>query len=516
MVSDTVKKGIIFDFQSNVKSAVDDIRSITRALDDLKIAQNKINDEYKSSGKLSDGARANWRAETNQIRDHAAVLRAQRRDLKWNVKDMEQQIDTLKEQESSWTKVGKAINHMKMDLLGMGFFFMQIGTQLNALFNESTNFIGISQRMADVVGRGLGEAVADGTARWQEFKLELLSRLAPYLPELINNFIDLTDRILGLVDGPMGPFIKQVIATALVFAPLISSVSLFMLGLVSTGNVIAFFGKGLIWLTAHPIALVIAGLIALATIIITTLTSGSNEFVDFRVGVTQSIIGVIGGLTKFVTIIQAALATIEALVVTFKDMFIASFDNIIYNVQFAWNDFWSKIVDSVAVFLKSIGNMLGPNTLFGSMFIGAGKAATDYANLLIEKNDLLTSEHNDTINSLSLEISKEWEDVKVLMEKYKAIDGNVKLMQEEVRLKGELERGSFNTAPVMPALPSQEAINAATNSAPGIGTLNLTNNITENQNIANDTLTYQERMSIIRSILFNESKDSLRRELVIA
>jgi len=171
-------------------------------------------------------------------------------------------IDKIKNTIGSLTNVIKSpiksfgdffemINKGKMNLLGVGFFFRQLGMEVKGLLNPMENFMGISYQMARLVGGGLMESLMGITARMMEFGLVLLDSMAPALETVMGWITQGIDWFTNLDSGTKN-FIGTIIGLTVGLAPIISSLGFFVLGLTSIFNVLG-------WLVG-PIGLIIAGI----------------------------------------------------------------------------------------------------------------------------------------------------------------------------------------------------------------------------------------------------------------
>ncbi len=176
--------------------------------------------------------------------------------------------NSIKRMLPNFNALSENARRLKFEFLGVGFLFAMVGREIGMLFQETTSFLGISQRVADVIGGNFSNAVAEGTAKFAEMKMEIISALAPVLTTLIN---DVLIPLMGwFVKIASNPIVAWLLGLALAFAPVISLVSFAVTGFSSLAGI---FGVLLAFL--GPAGLIALGVLAIGAAMSMGLDMGS-------------------------------------------------------------------------------------------------------------------------------------------------------------------------------------------------------------------------------------------------
>lgn len=132
-------------------------------------------------------------------------------------------------------KLANALNRLKFDMLGLGFFFQQFGKILNSVFNESKNFLGISLEMARAVGGDLYNALLTLQASFNTFAVTLLSDAEPSITKIANSLTTMFDSYIKL-DPEVRKMTGNFSGFLVVAAPVLSVLFFMGLGLQTLYN----------------------------------------------------------------------------------------------------------------------------------------------------------------------------------------------------------------------------------------------------------------------------------------
>lgn len=127
-------------------------------------------------------------------------------------------------------KLSKALSNLKWDFLGLGFFLRQFGMEARNLFNETDNVLGISRKMAQLVGGGLVQAMDEVTIKTMEFATTLLFYAEPSITKNVNSLIELMETFNKLPE-PIKEAIGGLIGFTVVWGPILSLIAFFALGM---------------------------------------------------------------------------------------------------------------------------------------------------------------------------------------------------------------------------------------------------------------------------------------------